>query len=158
MSTTSQDLRERQFIEEVGLWTESVGMPRMAGRVYGRLLICDPPEQSSAQLADYLGASKASISTTTRLLMQLGMAERVPVPGSRASYFAVRAESFGQLMEAEVVRTRIARELMERGLRSLADRPPAQRQRLQELHDLFSFFERELPALIDRWLKQRESP
>ncbi|RME24268.1 MAG: MarR family transcriptional regulator [Deltaproteobacteria bacterium] len=158
MGRTAEELRERQFIEEVGLWTESVGLPRMAGRVYGRLLICDPPEQSSAQLAEYLGASRASISTSTRLLLQLGMAEKVPVPGSRASYFAVRPESFGRLLEAEMERTRIARELMERGLRTLAHRPANQRRRVQELRDLFALFERELPGIVDRWRKQREHP
>lgn len=158
MGRTAEELRERQFIEEVGLWTESVGLPRMAGRVYGRLLICDPPEQSSAQLAEYLGASRASISTSTRLLLQLGMAEKVPVPGSRATYFAVRPESFGRLLEAEMERTRVARELMERGLQTLTHRPERQRRRVQELRDLFALFERELPGIVDRWRKQREHP
>ncbi len=157
MSMTEQERRERHFVEEVGLWTEQAGMSRMAGRVLGRLLICDPPHQSSAELAEYLQASKASISTTTRLLISLEMAERVPVPGSRATYFAVRPETFDHLMEAEVARSRLAKELMAGGLDVLKDRPASQRRRLQELHDLFAFFEREMPALVERWRTERDS-
>lgn len=155
---SKQDLRERHFVEEVGLWTEQMGLPRMAGRVFGRLLICDPPHQSSAELADYLQASKASISTASRLLIQLDMAERVPVPGTRASYFAVRPGTFEKFMAAEVARSAVARELMDRGLDIMSHQPPEKLQRLQELRDLFLFFERELPALIERWHRERESP
>ena len=40
------------------------------------MLICDPPAQSAGELADVLGASKGSLSTMTRLLIQVGLIER----------------------------------------------------------------------------------
>ena len=49
---------------------EQIGYPRMAGPILGWLLICDPPVQSTGELADVLGASKESLSTMTRLLIQ----------------------------------------------------------------------------------------
>ena len=38
---------------------------------------------------------------------------------------------------------------------SLPDRPPELRARLQELHDAYAFFEREYPAMIERFLEDR---
>jgi len=47
------------------------------------------------------------------------------------------------------------REVTERGLAAMADRPPADRARLQELHDVFAFVEQEVPAVVDRFLRER---
>jgi DNA-binding transcriptional regulator GbsR (MarR family) len=63
-----------RFIEELGMQFElEAAAPRMLGRVLGWLLVCDPPEQSAAELAERLQASKGSISTATRLLLRMGM-------------------------------------------------------------------------------------
>lgn len=156
MDPTEQDQRERLFVEEVGLMLEQVGLPRMAGRILGRLLICQPDHQSSAELTDYLHASKASISTSTRLLQQVGLIQRVPVAGSRESWFAVRPDTFDGLFQAELVKTRLARELLDRGLLLMAHQPPAAAARLRQMRDLYAFFERELPALMERWHQEKE--
>ncbi|TES89068.1 MAG: MarR family transcriptional regulator, partial [Dehalococcoidia bacterium] len=49
---------EKQFAEEVGIVFEQTGIPRMAGRILGWLLISDPPHQSTEQLTKALLASK----------------------------------------------------------------------------------------------------
>ena len=41
---------EQRFVEEVGIVFEQTGLPRMAGRILGWLLISDPPHQSTDQL------------------------------------------------------------------------------------------------------------
>src|SRR5437762_2128546 len=74
----------RQLVEEIGLWFERSGVPRMAGRVLGWLLLCDPAEQTMQQLADHLDASMGSISTMLRLLGQLGLIEKSSIPGERS--------------------------------------------------------------------------
>ena len=55
--------KEKQFAEEVGIVFEQTGLPRMAGRILGWLLIAEPPHQSTEQLINALMASKGSIST-----------------------------------------------------------------------------------------------
>ena len=41
-----------RFVEELGVLLEmQVAAPRMVGRALGWLLVCDPPEQSAAELA-----------------------------------------------------------------------------------------------------------
>ena len=59
--------KDKQFVEEVGIVFEQTGLPRMAGRILGWLLIAEPPHQSTEQLINALMASKGSISSMTRL-------------------------------------------------------------------------------------------
>jgi len=68
---------EAAYVEEVGVIYEGMGFPRMAGRIIGWLLICDPPHQSQAQLGAVLHASKGSISTMTQMLLRTGLVKRV---------------------------------------------------------------------------------
>jgi DNA-binding MarR family transcriptional regulator len=155
-STPEFVLRERHFVEEVALLLEASGLPRASGRVLGRLLVCDPAVQSSAELASYLDASGGAISTSTRQLIQVGLVQRVPGPGSRASHFAVQPDALDRLMAAELARSAMARELMDRGLALYAGAPASRTARLRRMRGLFAFFEREMPALIERWQRERE--
>ena len=51
---------ELAFVEEFGRLLEEEGAPRIAGRILGWLLICEPPYQSFNDLVGVLGASKGS--------------------------------------------------------------------------------------------------
>ena len=54
MTITQRQQDQQHFVEEVGLLFEHAGLPRMAGRILGWLLICDPPHQSPGELAEVL--------------------------------------------------------------------------------------------------------
>jgi DNA-binding transcriptional regulator GbsR (MarR family) len=144
------------FIEEVGLMFELVGLPRMAGRIFGRLLISDPPWQSSAELVDVLQASKGSISTMTRLLIQISLIERISLPGDRRDYFQIKPNAWMQMTEQRLAQVAAFRQLAERGLTLMENTAPHLRGRLQEMHDVHVFWERELPLLSQRWQDERE--
>jgi DNA-binding transcriptional regulator GbsR (MarR family) len=103
------------------------------------------------ELVEALLASKASISNTTRLLIQLGLIERVSLPGCRRDYFRIKPNAWSQLVKDEMLKLAAIRKLADRGLRLLEDREPQFRRRLQEMRDLYAFFERELPPVIERW-------
>src|SRR5580693_10368182 len=97
----NQAIAER-FIESLGMQLElEAGAPRMVGRVLGWLLVCDPPEQSAAELAERLQASKGSISTATRLLLRMGMIERVRLRGERFDRFIARPEAWDEYLWRE---------------------------------------------------------
>lgn len=159
MNPAELALRERHFVEEVGLLFEAMGVQRMAGRVMGLLLICEPRHRSSAELAEALDASRGAISQATRSLLQMGLIEKVPVPGDRATFFRWREGAWAQHLHAEVARMALFRELMARGMQLLeeAGRPPESAGRLREVHDVFAFMEREFPAVIARWEASRRS-
>ncbi len=144
-------LKKTHFVEEVGLMFELVGLPRMAGRIFGWLLISEPVQQSSSHLAEILHASKGSISTTTRLLIQIGLIERVSLLGDRRDYFQIKPHAWSQMTEQHISQITAFRKLAERGLDLLKDTPPPLQKRLQEMRDIHAFLERELPLLHQRW-------
>ena len=151
-----RQLEEQRFVEEVGIIFEQTGLPRMAGRILGWLIIADPPHQSTAQLTEALMASKGSISTITRLLIQLGLIERVSLPGVRQDFFRLRADAWHHMIERGLKdEIHMIRHLAERGLRLLADRAPLTRQWLEEMRDVYAFLEQEFPSLLERWEQQR---
>lgn len=156
MDEEQGQFEKRSFVEEMGLFFEQSGMPRMAGRVLAWLLLSDPPHQSLDELAEVLMASKGSISTTTRLLIQIGLIERISLPGVRHDYFCIRPRAFQHSLKQDVERVTILRKLAERGLELLEDKAPLTRQGLEEMRDMCAFFEREFPALLERWEQERE--
>jgi DNA-binding transcriptional regulator GbsR (MarR family) len=149
---------EKEFVEEVGIVFEQTGLPRMAGRIFGWLLISDPPYQSPDELTEALMASRGSISTMTRLLIQMGLIERHCVPGERHSHFRIKSDAWQHLMgrglEDEI---KMFRRLAERGLELLANKTPPTRKWLEEMRDVYTFMEREFPALVERWEQERKS-
>src|ERR687888_775303 len=91
-----------RFVEELGVYFElEAGTPRMIGRTLGWLLVCDPPEQSAADLAELLQASKGSISTATRVLLRMGFIERVRFRGERFDRFRARPEAWDDFLWRE---------------------------------------------------------
>ena len=143
---------EKDFVEEVGIVFEQTGLPRMAGRVFGWLLISAPPYQSSAELAEVLMASKGSISTTTRLLIQIGLLERYVIPGQRHDNFRLRQDALKRTiqhgLEDEI---KLFQEIARKGLELMKGESSVRCQWLEEMYDRYTFLEKEFPALMERW-------
>ena len=145
---------KKHFIEDVGLLFEQSGQPRMSGRIIGWLLICDPPHQSMSELAQVLGASKASISTMTRLLLQVGLIERVGVPGHRRDHFRIKAGAWMEMMQQHLDEIKAGRQLADRGLELMEGKSAELKQRLKEAREMYVFFEEEYPAMLERWERE----
>jgi DNA-binding transcriptional regulator GbsR (MarR family) len=147
---TERYYEQKHFIEDISLYFEQMGLPRTAGRVLGVLLICNPPEQSLNDLCEVLQTSKSSISTTTRLLSEMGLIERVPSPKPREVAFRFKAGGWVAFMRMRLRLMASLHQIAEQGLVLLKEESPTLRERLQEAHDMFSQIEEELPALLRR--------
>ncbi len=141
----------KQFIEDAGIVYVEMGLPRMAGRIFGWLLLCEPAHQSAEQLANILEASKGSISSMTQLLIRIGLVERMGLPGKRGTYYRIKSGSWSELMRARMSHVTSIRRLAELGLSLTAERDEKSRQRLQHLRDFYAFLEEQIPALLDRY-------
>lgn len=148
MDVTKQ-IEEKHFIEDIGLFFEQMGLPRMAGRILGVLLISDPPAQSITDIAQALKASKSSVSIMSRLLVENGLVERVASPLPRRDYYRFKSGGWILYMRQWLGLMSALHEITERGMALLAKEPPELRERLQEAHDLFSYVEQEFPALLN---------
>ena len=139
------------FVERMGVLATQAGIPRMAGRLWGWLLICEPPEQNAAELAEALEASRGSISSSTRLLTTVGIIHRSTRRGDRREYFSIPPGAVRTLMDRAQQQLRADREVTEAGLALIADRSAESQARLRDLHDMYAFFEAEWPAVLDRY-------
>jgi len=147
---------EKQFVEEVGIVFEQTGLPRMAGRILGWLLLSDPPHQSTDELAEALMASKGSISTMTRLLIQFNLIERFSLPGIRHDYFRIRPTGWHHLAKQRGDQIKTMRQLCEHALELIKGKAQGNRAWLEEMRDMYAFFEREFPTLLERWEQERK--
>ncbi len=86
-----------QLVEELAHAFGAFGVPRMAGRLLGQLLVSTEPYETLDSLAGVLGASKASMSTMARLLVSAGLIERVAVPGGRRDHYRIRPGAWPEL-------------------------------------------------------------
>jgi DNA-binding transcriptional regulator GbsR (MarR family) len=146
---------ESEFVEEMGRFLASLGMTPMAGRMWGWLLICEPAEQTAAEIAAALGASRGAISGTARILANAGLIRRTTRRGDRREYFSAPPEALDSMLSSAGSLYRQMREIAERGLAATAERSPASRARLQEFHDVMAFVEEEVPRVIRAFLADR---
>ena len=146
---------ESEFVEEMGRVLAGYGMTPMAGRMWGWLLICEPPEQTAGEIAEALGASRGAISGTARILAGAGFIKRATRRGDRREFFSAPPEALESMLSSATQVYRQLREMSERGLRAIAHRPAREQARLQEFHDVLSFIEREVPRVIDEFIRER---
>jgi DNA-binding transcriptional regulator GbsR (MarR family) len=147
---------QSRFVERMGVLATEAGIPRMAGRTWGWLLICEPPEQNAGELADALEASRGSISASTRLLTTVGLVHKSTRRGDRREYFSIPPGSIAALLRSEQRRLAPWLAASLEGLELVHDQPAEHRERMQEFHDLYAFFVREMPAITDEFLKARK--
>ena len=149
------DDEEAAFVEAMGQFLGSSGMTPMAGRVWGYLLICDPPEQTAAEIARELHASRGAISSTVRLLEAATFVRRTRKRGDRREYFSAPPGTFHTFAGNAGAIYRRLRLVIEQGLEAIGGKPPAIRERLEEAHEVIVYIERAIPAVLDRFLADR---
>ena len=147
---------ERRYAEEAAVLLGGMGLQPACGKLLGWLLICDPPQQSSAELAAALALSKASVSTGMRTLERIGLARRVAVPGVRGHVYEMRPDALIDIGSDAGRLYRQVRELMDRGLELVGDSDPRRTERLRVSRDFYAFVEREVPRLIQRFKQDYE--
>jgi DNA-binding transcriptional regulator GbsR (MarR family) len=148
-------LEEKHFIEDIGLFFEQMGLPRMAGKILGVLLISDPPAQSITDIAINLNASKSSISIMARLLVERGLIERVASPVPRRDYYRFKPGGWILYLRSWLELMSALHQITERGMNLIRQKNGKEDERLLEAHDLFSLLEDKFPVLLTTLEKER---
>jgi DNA-binding transcriptional regulator GbsR (MarR family) len=95
------DSATSRLVERFGIFFEREGLPRIAGRIIGYLLLADSP-RSLDDIADDLGVSKASVSTDARRLEAKGLLERSSLPGDRRDFYAIAPDGFRTTLQTRI--------------------------------------------------------
>ena len=151
------EAESRQFIEDMGDLMDEHGLPHMAGRVIGALLICPELRMSHDELVNELQASKGSISMSTQLLVRLGILDRVSLPGHRRRYYRIRENLWEDLFLNRSDHIRRHVDLVLKGLDLLRDEPIERKRLLIEMQAFSDFLRVELPGISERWAAQRNA-
>lgn len=147
---------EITFADHSGrLYARRYGMAPMVGRLLGYLAICDPREQSIADLAEALLASRSAIAGAVSALDNLGMIRRSRAAGERMD--RVRIDLTGpRSMGFDVTEYREQGDLAREGLALLADEPLERWAVLLEWAAFADFLAARLPELEQDWTVHRE--
>ena len=113
-----------EFIEVMGRHFEEEGVPRIAGRLFGLLMLGEQP-CSLDELAERLQVSKGSVSTNARLLEEWGVATRVTRPGDRRDFYRIAPDLSERLIERQLGRIELLIERLERSREALSPLPDA---------------------------------
>jgi DNA-binding MarR family transcriptional regulator len=146
---------ELNFVDQVGRhYQRHYAVPPMLGRVAGWLAICEPPEQTVAEIAEALTASRSAVGTVLTMLETWGSVKRMRVPGERADRIRLNPV-LAQSLEAPAEYGALAA-LARHGLEVLRDAPPARKVRLLEMVAFSEFLLDRMPVLADEWRARRE--
>jgi DNA-binding transcriptional regulator GbsR (MarR family) len=151
----AMDAQTVKFIERMGVALESDGLPRIAGRIFGLLLVSEDA-RSLDDLAAELRVSKGSVSTNARLLEQRGLLERVCRPADRRDYYSVRPDLFIQAMAQRLTRWERFHEAIATARTGLPIRSREVRERLEEYEQVYAFMSQVIREALTRWQGSRE--
>ena len=145
---------QRNFVDRMGLATESDGLSPIAGRLFALLLLANEPK-SLDELSTMLDVSKASVSTDARRLLERGIAERVTRAGDRRDYYELAPDFFVRIVQSRVNRWRRIQTLAD-DLRGQAEElSPVVRERIDSIDDVQNFVIERLEQALAEW-EQRE--
>lgn len=150
------DERTERFIERMGMFVEADGLPRIAGRIFGFLLV-QPDPCSLDDMADALGVSKASVSTDARRLEQFGLLQRTTRPGDRRDYYMLADDCFARSLEVRLQRLQRFHALIDEA-RSLPTRNPDVKARLDEMDRAYELAVSSMTDALERWDRSRATP
>jgi DNA-binding transcriptional regulator GbsR (MarR family) len=139
-----------EFVEKMGLMMEAEGLPRIAGRLIGFLLLHDGAF-SLDDLAERLQVSKASVSTNARLLEHAEIIERIGSPGDRRDYYRMGVGAWERTLRAAQRRWRALTAMFEEAAASLPPEMQAGKRRLEEANRFHSLMIEGVDRLLDEW-------
>lgn len=132
---------------------EEVGLPHPVARVYAALVLAEGGGLSTGELVESLGVSKASVSNATQFLVGTELVERYRVRGSREAHYRISKGVWGTILAKKFSAIGYIRRTVEEAM-ALGPSEEA-RARLEEMRDVYSFFEKEFEDVIRRWNERK---
>jgi DNA-binding transcriptional regulator GbsR (MarR family) len=148
---------EITFADHMGrFYARRYGFPPMVGRVLGYLLVCEPRDQSIAELSEALLASRSAVTGALDVLERLHAIQRSRAAGERMDRVRVDFSS-AQSRGFDVTEYEELGDLAREGIEVLADAPPERRATLVEMAAFADWLVERTRALQQEWKAHRET-
>ncbi|WP_418005952.1 GbsR/MarR family transcriptional regulator [Mycobacterium sp. PDNC021] len=136
--------------EQLALVLTGLGLQRMTARVLATLLFTEQATMTMTELGEQLQASAGAISGALKMLTSVGLAERVPVRGSRKDHYRLRDDAWAVLFTSQNVTLTAMQSAADTGI-AAAPADSLAHHRLTQMRDFYAFLSAEIPALLDRF-------
>jgi DNA-binding MarR family transcriptional regulator len=117
------------------------GLPPITGRILGWLMVCEPAEQSAAQIAAGIKASRASMTSNLRMLQTVGLVRKRTRAGDRTAYYRVDDDAWEAALRQRLEGMASFEAITERGL-DLIGRDDPRSSRLHAAYDVYRWIGR----------------
>ncbi|WP_285869095.1 GbsR/MarR family transcriptional regulator [Rhizobium mayense] len=143
---------ERRFIEDVARLLTPWGVPPVAARLYGYLLLCPRPVTLD-QITEDLEISKSSASVAARLLESYTLAHRHSEAGTKRALYAVADDYEAMIQQQNRLLDALAGQL-NAGARIAASETAS--VRLEEMADFYRVMRGAMETAMRRWKSGRQ--
>lgn len=140
----------QDFVERMAVLLEADGLPRVAGRIFGTLLLAAEP-RSLDDLASTLGVSKASISVNARLLEEKGSVERISRQADRRDYYTISEHILERSLEQRIARWRRFQETVAWARAHCGSTEPVVRARLEAMDRVYQHMLGATARALEEW-------
>ena len=146
---------EITFADHMGrFYARRYAFPPMVGRLHGYLAVCDPPEQTIAELAEALLASRSAIAQAVNALETMHFVRRYRMAGERMDRVRIDLSS-PRSLGMDISEYEELSELAREGLEVVRDAPVERRAVLLEISAFADFLLERIPLLQQDWAQRR---
>jgi DNA-binding transcriptional regulator GbsR (MarR family) len=142
---------EQRFVEDVARLLIPWGVPPIAARLYGYLLL-RPSPVSLDQITEDLGISKSSASVAARSLETYTLARRHSEPGTKRGLYAVADDYEAMIQQQNRLLDALAEQLSA-GTRIVSSKEVS--ARLEEMAEFYRVMRGAMEAAMSRWKRGR---
>ena len=122
MTSEERIKKQKELVEEIGIYFDKEGFQPIAGRVLGLLMVMDKEQYTFDEIVEELQISKSSASNTLRNLEIRDNIEYITVPGDRKRYFQLKKQSTFSVIEEFERKIKLSTELFDEILELKADK------------------------------------
>ncbi len=143
--------RER-FIEDSGLMFEALGTTRMVGRIFGYVAIAPEGRVTFDELVTGLRASKSTISTNLKTLVQINFLRPITFPGDRRTYYSLDEHiSWASIMRQRLKMIDYMLALFNKGIELRDGKSDGATNWLRRSISFYQFIMEKFPNLMEEW-------
>lgn len=101
-------------VEQFGVWFEKRGWSPVSGRIFGYLLLSDPPHRTHEEIQEFLQISKSAVNTNLKQLLTQEVVDYLTFSGNRKRYFKVDTERWLQVAKKSAEQVTDFAEILEK--------------------------------------------
>src|SRR6478736_3331492 len=139
-------------VEKIGIMIEQMGHAPVPGRIVAYLMLSEPPYRDFYEIQAFLKASKSSISTALKQLMQADVVSYITFSGNRRRYFQINTQGLFNLIKQQFKQGEIINNMISE---TLQHRKHSEFQRfnreLKEVIDFSTYIHKGIDKLVANW-------